>query len=166
MDEQSTEVKKSMSPMLIAGIIIVVLLVAGGVFVAGKASKKQSSQQAMQEMVTPTTTATAVPTETMKEATPTAMVGTVKEFTVSGGNYYFKPSQITVKKGDTVKITFTNNGGFHDFVLDGYNVKTDVIGSGKSQTITFTADKVGSFQYYCSVANHRAMGMTGTLIVQ
>src|SRR3989344_1759490 len=39
----------------------------------------------------------------------------VKEFTITGDNFSFTPSTITVKKGDRVKITFKNNKGYHDF---------------------------------------------------
>ena len=33
-------------------------------------------------------------------------------------------------------------------------------------TAEFTADKVGSFEYYCSVGSHRSMGMKGVLKVE
>ena len=91
--------------------------------------------------------------------------GTVKEFTVSAGSYFFSPKTMTVNKGDTVKITVTNSGGFHDFKIDEFNVSTSRLQSGQSETITFVADKAGTFQYYCSVGDHRAMGMWGTLTV-
>ncbi len=90
----------------------------------------------------------------------------VKEFTVTGKNFSFAPSTLTVKKGDTVKITFVNSAGFHDFKIDEFKVATARIGSGKQETISFVADKAGSFEYYCSVGDHRAMGMKGALIVQ
>lgn len=91
--------------------------------------------------------------------------GTVKEFTVTGSNFRFAPATLTVKKGDTVKITFKNSGGMHDFVIDEFNARTKQIQGGAQETITFVADKAGSFEYYCSVGNHRAMGMKGTLTV-
>lgn len=170
MDDQTptTQAKNGMNPMLIAGIVVVVLLIAGGIFVASKKSSSTSEEAMHTATATPTMVPTTMPSVTSKAATPTAMVqGTATEsITVDGGNYYFKPNKITVKKGDSVKITFVNDGGFHDFVLDGYNVKTDIIGSGKSQTVTFTADKAGTFDFYCSVGNHKAMGMAGTLVVQ
>ena len=168
MDDQtqpSTQPTKGLNPMLIVGVILLVLLIGGGLYFGMK--KSSPTKQTVQQMATPTTVPTTVPSVTTTTASPTAMTtAQAKEFTVHGGSYYFKPTQITVKKGDSVKITFMNDAGFHDFVLDGYNVKTDVIGTGKSQTVTFTADKVGSFPYYCSVSNHRAMGMQGTLVVQ
>ena len=33
-------------------------------------------------------------------------------------------------------------------------------------SVTFIADQEGSFEYYCSVGNHREEGMVGTLIVE
>ncbi len=90
----------------------------------------------------------------------------VKNFTVEGGNFYFKPTSMTVNKGDKVKITFVNKGGYHDLVIDEFNVRTPQIKDGQSATIEFTADKTGSFEYYCSVGEHRQMGMKGTLIVK
>lgn len=89
----------------------------------------------------------------------------VKEFIVTGKNFSFSPSTITVNKGDKVKITFVNSEGFHNFKIDEFGVITKQIKSGASETIEFTADKAGSFEYYCSVGSHRVMGMRGTLTV-
>ncbi|MBX4199007.1 cupredoxin domain-containing protein [Candidatus Parcubacteria bacterium] len=107
--------------------------------------------------------ASAPADNTPVSTTPAA--GTVKEFTVNGGGYYFAPKTITVNKGDTVKINFVNAGGMHDWVLDAFNAKTPVIQSGQTASVTFVADKTGTFEYYCSVGNHRQMGMVGTLTV-
>ena len=85
---------------------------------------------------------------------------------VEGGSMYFKPNEIRVKLGESVKIKFTNAGGMHDFVIDEFNVKTKVLGSGKTETVEFTADKLGEFEFYCSVAGHRQSGMFGKIIVE
>ena len=53
----------------------------------------------------------------------------------------------------------------HDFNIDELGVKVPITPSGSSSTVEFTASKVGEFQFYCSVGNHRAMGQVGTLIV-
>lgn len=45
-------------------------------------------------------------------------------------------------------------------------VKTKVINGGETDTVEFTPDKAGSFEYYCSVGKHRAMGMKGTVTVE
>ena len=165
MDDQTTQpsAQRSMNPMIIVGVIVLLLLLGGGIYFA---SQKSSSKDVMQQKTAVEATPTSVPTETTQQATPTASTAKVMEVTVNAGSFYFKPNKITVKKGQEVKLTFVNDGGMHDFVIDELQVKTDVIGSGKSTTVTFTPDKVGTFTYYCSVANHRAMGMTGTLVVE
>ena len=94
-----------------------------------------------------------------------AMVGAIKEFTVSNAGLTFNPKTLAVKKGDRVKITFKNTGGTHDLRVDGYGVGTKVISANQQESFEFTADKAGSFEYFCSVGNHRAMGMKGTLTV-
>lgn len=91
--------------------------------------------------------------------------GALKEITVTSSGMTFNPKTLTVKKGDRVRITFTNGGGTHDLRVDGYNVGTKVISGGASETFEFVADQAGSFEYYCSVGSHRAMGMKGTLTV-
>ena len=91
---------------------------------------------------------------------------TVQEFMVNGDNFTFSPSSMIVKKGDTVQITFTNTEGFHDLKIDEYDVATAKLNAGGTETIEFVADKAGTFEYYCSVGSHRAMGMKGTLTVE
>ncbi len=95
----------------------------------------------------------------------TGAMGNVKEFTVTGSPFKFEPANMTVNKGDTVKITFKNEEGFHDLVIDEFDARTKQIAAGQEETIEFVADQAGSFEYYCSVGNHRAMGMKGTLTV-
>ena len=90
----------------------------------------------------------------------------VKEFVVDGFNFGFSLSEIRVKKGDRVRIVFKNTGGYHDFNIDELNVKTKIINTGEQETVEFVADKVGEFEYYCSVGNHRELGMRGKFIVE
>lgn len=90
----------------------------------------------------------------------------VKEFTVVGTNFRFSPNNLTVNKGDTVRITFRTDSGMHDWRLDEFNAKTNVLRTaGASETIEFVANRSGEFEYYCSVGEHRTMGMVGKLIV-
>ncbi|OGG73106.1 hypothetical protein A3A38_04825 [Candidatus Kaiserbacteria bacterium RIFCSPLOWO2_01_FULL_53_17] len=96
----------------------------------------------------------------------TVTTGTVKELTVSNAGLTFNPKTLLVKKGDRVKITFKNTGGTHDLRVDGYGVGTKVIQAGQEESFEFIADKAGTFEYYCSVGEHRQMGMKGTLTVQ
>lgn len=89
----------------------------------------------------------------------------VKDFYVEGSPFKFVPNTITVNKGDTVRITFKNVQGTHDWRLDEFSAATNVIQTGETEVITFVASESGVFEFYCSVGNHRAMGMVGTLTV-
>ena len=85
---------------------------------------------------------------------------------MTGINYEYDIKEIRVKKGDVVTINFTSNEGFHDWVVDEFGAATKRVNEGGSTSVTFTADKVGTFQYYCSVGSHRQLGMVGYLIVE
>lgn len=141
-----------------------VIVVAGMVWYAmsGSSSAPAAGGQASSapEQASPAESSLA---QVQGTTTPAA---SVKEFTVTGQNFSFTPKTLTVSKGDTVKVTFVNSDGFHDFRIDEFNVATNKLQTGGQQTVTFVADKTGSFEYYCSVGNHRAMGMKGTLVVQ
>jgi len=91
-------------------------------------------------------------------------------FALTGENFKFmmdgiESPTLTVKEGDLVMIEFSSIGGFHDFVIDEFNVATERVNTGGSTTVEFTADKKRTFEYYCSVGSHRANGMFGKLIV-
>ena len=90
----------------------------------------------------------------------------VKTFNLSARNFAFSQTEIRVKKGDTVKIVLASADGFHDWAVDEFNAKTERVNTGATTEVEFTADKIGSFQYYCSVGQHRQMGMVGNLIVE
>lgn len=133
----------------IAVIVLIVLAVAA-VLVFGTSKKAEapvgeSSNGEMEGIVSP---------------------AAVKEFVVLGKNFSFEPPLITVKRGDKVKITFKNENGFHDFVIDEFGAGTKQSQAPSTEILEFTADKVGNFEYYCSVGSHRQMGMKGTLRVE
>lgn len=96
----------------------------------------------------------------------TAMDSEVRTIELEAGAFYYKPETITVKKGETVKIVMTSKDMMHDFVIDELGVKLPVTQSGETNTVEFTATQAGTFEYYCSVGQHRAQGQVGTLIVE
>ncbi len=91
---------------------------------------------------------------------------TDKEIVIVGSNFKFDVTEIRVKKGDTVEITLKSEGGPHDFKIDELSVATEIVNPGEIQSVQFVANQVGQFEYYCSVGNHRQMGMKGMLIVE
>lgn len=189
MDQQTpntpaTPPQKSGSGIGIAAAVIIIIAIAvfalmrGGKNDAELAGTGQNNtQQAAddgQQTVPPADTATgqqptATPTPTPSPTPPPSTGGSAQtvSFSVEGGMFYFKPNTITAKKGDTVKITFNNKEGFHDFVIDEFaGARTKQIQAGQTETISFVVDKTGTFEFYCSVGQHRQMGMKGTLVVQ
>lgn len=154
-----------MNTKVILAIVVVVLLLGGGAYFL---SQNKATAPAATE-VTSAPVQEALPTameESPEDAMGAETTGTVKEFTVTGSSFKFAPATLTVNKGDTVRITFKSTSMMHDFVIDELNVKSEVLPSGETEVIEFTADQAGTFEYYCSVGNHRQMGMVGTLTVK
>ena len=95
----------------------------------------------------------------------TANSGTVHEIEVTSSGLRFTPTEIRVNVGDTVRITYRNGGGRHDWVIDEFDAATPLLNAGQSATVEFVADQAGTFEYYCGVPGHRAGGMVGQLVV-
>jgi plastocyanin len=100
------------------------------------------------------------------ESMDSGMMEGVKEFTVESKGLKFTPNEIRVKVGDTVKITYVNTLGTHDWGIDELNVRTQLISAGEEETVEFVVDQAGTFEFYCSVPGHRGAGMFGTLVVE
>jgi len=90
----------------------------------------------------------------------------VKTFEIDASNFKFSLSEIRVNRGDRVRIVLNNTGGIHNWVIDEFNAKTKQIEGPATDTVEFTADRTGTFEYYCSVGQHRQNGMVGQLIVE
>jgi len=88
------------------------------------------------------------------------------QFTINAVNYAYDVTEMKVRKGETVTVTFNSTDGFHDWVVDEFNAYTQKVSPGTQTSVTFVADKFGVFEYYCSVGQHRAHGMVGKLIVE
>lgn len=151
--------------------IIVIVLVIVGIFALANNDDQTESEsnttegeQTIDE--TGASTDEAISAEDDQTSPNNDEAGEVKTFQVNGQNFSFSPNQLTVKKGDTVKIVFASTDGFHDFVIDEFNARTEHINTGQTSEVTFVADKAGTFEFYCSVGNHRAMGMVGALTVE
>lgn len=154
-------------------VLVVIILIIGFLWLKGKETETPMSDPSYLPSPTatnPDSTAkgiiTTAPAPTIISPTPNATTATVKEFTVFGNNFSFTPDAIEVKKGDTVKVTFRDVSGSHNWKLEEFNVAIEQLKAGESGMIEFVADKTGSFEYYCSIGNHRAMGMKGTLTVK
>ena len=107
-----------------------------------------------------------------------ASYATAKEriFVVEMKNIAFIPILIQVDPGDVVTvIVFNNDTTGHTFDITEINVHIGTRASpllpGQNQTRTFTADRVGTFWFFCDIPGHASRsgsgytGMAGRLIV-
>ena len=97
----------------------------------------------------------------------------------------YTPSEVRVKRGDTVKFVVGNSGKtMHEMVI---GTETELkahaelmkkhpgmehdapymahVSPGRKETITWTFDKAGTFMYGCLIPGHWEAGMKGTIVV-
>ena len=153
---------------LIIGAIIALAVIGGGFWFGNRANGPEEVLNQDKSAVSPSETQSEnSESELDNEAIVIEESNEVKEFTVIGSSdFRFSLSEMRVKSGDTVRITFKNESGFHDWRLDEFDAVTKQIEAGKEETIEFVADKAGTFEYYCSVGKHRELGMKGSFIVE
>lgn len=103
--------------------------------------------------------------------TATAIAQAKREFGVTAQKYRFvitgsERAEIRVTQDDLVHVTLTSDDIPHSFTLPDYRIQKRVE-PGRDVTFEFRAEKVGRFEFYCSLTNDRCreQGMTGVLIV-
>jgi plastocyanin len=91
------------------------------------------------------------------------------EINLAMENYTFSEKEITAKAGSTITVKLTSKDGMHDFVIDELMVKSKALADGQAQDveIKIPADAGGkTYEFYCSIGQHRKMGMIGKLIIE
>ena len=92
--------------------------------------------------------------------------------TVNSGDFYYSPQSLVINVGDTVR--WVNNGGFHNVNFDVNTISGSSFSNPESFSSTPTNDVdmytyvftvSGTYDYDCSVGQHAANGMVGTIIV-
>ena len=81
---------------------------------------------------------------------------------VETGSMYYSPSDLVINMGESVQ--WNNVDGFHDAVANDGSFSFDAC-SGPCLIGSHTFETAGTFDYICSVGNHEAMGMVGTITV-
>lgn len=94
---------------------------------------------------------------------------TDRTYDVTMSNYSFSEPAITAKPGETVTVNLSVDNGTHDFVIDELGVASQIIGGNQTNSVTFTipedVESGTTYTYYCSVSNHRQLGMEGQLTI-
>jgi len=98
-----------------------------------------------------------------------------QKLTIHLGDYRFHPDAIEVVAGRPVELTLVNDDKItpHNFTLEAPSAGMDLsanISAGKSATLHFTPQMVGSYVFYCNkklpfMKSHRDRGMEGKLTV-
>jgi cytochrome c oxidase subunit 2 len=60
----------------------------------------------------------------------------------------FQPREISVRKGETVRLAIKSGDGEHCFAVDDLRVEKRVL-PGRTTTVDVTPDKAGTFAFYC-----------------
>jgi len=92
----------------------------------------------------------------------------VQTVQISEKEYSLTPGTLTLSKPGTYAFHITNKGTItHAFEVEGNGVeeKSGDIQSGSSSTLNVTFSKNGSYEMYCPIDGHKALGMKGTLAV-
>jgi cytochrome c oxidase subunit 2 len=78
----------------------------------------------------------------------------------------YTPNQITVKKGEKVRLILKSIDVTHGFAIDELDIATEVA-PGPPKVIEFTPERAGRFEFYCVVrCGKDHLKMRGVLIVQ
>lgn len=62
--------------------------------------------------------------------------------------FAFTPSEITVKKGETVKLKLSSDDVTHSLLIKDLGI-SQIVNKGKPAEVTFTPDKAGDFHGQC-----------------
>lgn len=91
----------------------------------------------------------------------------IKEIAITGNDFSFSPSKITIKAGQKVKIVFENKGSVHhNLIIEELGISTKTIGNGQTDSVEFIASTQGKFDIICSVPGHKELGMKAELIIE
>ena len=107
---------------------------------------------------------TKVPEESDQAAESTE-TGTVVDVGLldANANYLFDPSNLNFEKGDTITFKLTSGDEFHSFTADSLGIDVEVE-AGDTQTVTYTFNDVGIFDFIC--IPHETLGMVGKITVK
>jgi heme/copper-type cytochrome/quinol oxidase subunit 2 len=73
-----------------------------------------------------------------------------RTFRIEARQYAYSPSELQINPGDAVTIQLVSTDVVHGLYIDGYDLSMEA-DPGQTSTMTFTADKSGSFRFRCNV---------------
>ena len=73
-----------------------------------------------------------------------------RTFVIDARQFAYSPSELKVNAGDTVTIQLVSTDVVHGLYVDDYDISVEA-DPGQSATLTFVADKPGSFRFRCNL---------------
>jgi heme/copper-type cytochrome/quinol oxidase subunit 2 len=73
-----------------------------------------------------------------------------RTFRIEARQFAYSPSELKVNTGDTITIQLVSTDVVHGLYMDGYDVSIEA-DPGQTKTLSFVADKPGSFRFRCNV---------------
>jgi plastocyanin len=144
-----------------------VALAIAGVFALGAAGCGSSSDSGSDTTTAPATTAappaTTAPPSTTAPSTPT----TVAVEADPGGQLAFVQKSLSAPAGEVTFVLTNASSVPHDLSIEKGDEDlgaTEVISGGATAELTVNLEP-GTYEFYCSVGDHEASGMKGTLTV-
>jgi len=178
-----------------AGLIGLSLPTAGMLLSACSPTDKpggdRTVSQAPQVQATSETTVQSNAAIASTSGLPVAAVTTdIIELHVEAVNLGFKPAELTVASGQSVRLTFKNSGAIEhdwqvtDVIVDDLQVIEKPVGfnarmetelakqnpyaggmAGEQMVVEFTAPAAGTYEFICAVPGHAQAGMVGSFVV-
>jgi uncharacterized cupredoxin-like copper-binding protein len=116
---------------------------------------------------------------------------TPSKLSIEAKEFSFSPAQATIRIGQQVEVVMKNTGVVaHDFTIEKIKLEGKATAHGDEHamdsmsgmdpdtlpvhvaaepnhtaTVTFTPSEAGEYEFYCTVAGHKASGMVGKLTV-
>lgn len=156
-----------------AGLAAVVLLAACGAGQTENNAAVSTSGPGVQvtpPLVVQLSSATPQPTRTPGAGGSVNPASAAQQITIIARDNVFDKRELTIQVNQSVALTLVNQGSaIHNWEVinqkdkDGNPIKTELLTGGRSETIVFTIDKTGTFDYYCQV---HPVEMRGKLTVR
>jgi plastocyanin len=141
------------------------LVLALGLLTACSAGEDTTGSGSTTSPAAPTSSAEASPTDAAAPGSADAPES--QTLTATEGEMFIEVSEDALSAGSYTIEVVNEGSATHDLVIerDGSDVAgTDTIDPGSSTTLTVDLEP-GEYVFYCSVGNHRAMGMEVTVTV-
>jgi len=91
--------------------------------------------------------------------------GEATKISLEAQDIKWSSTSISAAQGQPVEVTVANTGALeHNFSVDEFSVNQNVA-IGATETVSFTPNSSGTFEFYCNTPGHKEAGMVGTLTV-